>query len=893
MTRIWVSLFVCALGIQAAQQPSMWTAVRGVSEQDQQTKREGRPSVRVQPSASLGEAIVRSAPMRLTVGKSYELRGWLRTEGVEVRDLDRTPIATGASLSMASMPWDVHSESLGGNTDWKRVHLKFVATRAEDQIEIRVAVGGGFRGVAWAEGVTLDEIAGSALNPPPGAVTTFGPAYRYPRRGWVYLHIEGKPYERGFQHGNLMAREIEGYIDRCAAVLNSKDRKHGWQTGRTVANAVFLRGFDDEILREMAGIADGAAAAGAKYDGRKVDLTDIVAVNTATEIGLLAPASEITPTGLEGLGLKPPDYASAGKDPAVTERCSAFAATGKATRDGRMVIGHVTWWSLTLAEQTNIMLDVKPTEGHRVLMQSFPGGIQSGTDWYQNDAGVVLTETTIRQSPFNIVGTPVAFRARKAIQYGGNVDEVVQHLTERNNGLYTNEWLIGDAKNNEIAMYELGTYRTKLWRSSKNEWFGGTEGFYWGCNNAKDLNVRLEYAPDPRGETQYLPYLSTPRDRKWVELYGKNKGEIDEQFAFTAFRTPPLVAASTMDAKVTDSEMASRMMVWALLGKPNEREWVPNDWQKQMYERNEGLYASGYHLFQANPVAPPAAPAAPAVKETIAAAPVLKQVPEEKLWKGWILPASEAEEWIAIGSAFYREALSSNSPSDEITAWRLRIGRSPQSTRIAEAVLQFEAARQRLGDEAFLKLMDEYFQSHTTKTVSAADLPFAHSTVNATADEKRALQSSVFPKLSDALVVYGTEEEAGANRYAAEVLQAELNGMFESRVPLRKDFELTPEQAKSKTLIFVGRPAANSALRAFVPALGLKFDGASFEVNGKSFVHGRDGLMWAGVHPENRDALILVLAGNSPVETVRLATLPLADKVWQVTRAGKSVESGF
>src|ERR1022692_796282 len=24
-------------------------------------------------------------------------------------------------------------------------------------------------------------------------------------------------------------------------------------------------------------------------------------------------------------------------------------------------------------------------------------------------------------------------------------------------------------------------------------WFGGTEGFYWGDNNAKDLNVRLEY----------------------------------------------------------------------------------------------------------------------------------------------------------------------------------------------------------------------------------------------------------------------------------------------------------------------------------------------------------------------------------------------------------------
>jgi hypothetical protein len=29
------------------------------------------------------------------------------------------------------------------------------------------------------------------------------------------------------------------------------------------------------------------------------------------------------------------------------------------------------------------MLDVQPTASHRVLVQSYPGGIQSGADWYQ------------------------------------------------------------------------------------------------------------------------------------------------------------------------------------------------------------------------------------------------------------------------------------------------------------------------------------------------------------------------------------------------------------------------------------------------------------------------------------------------------------------------------
>ena len=172
----------------------------------------------------------------------------------------------------------------------------------------------------------------------------------------------------------------------------------------------------------------------------------------------------------------------------------------------------------------------------------------------------------------------MAFRARAAIQYSSNIDEVVQHLGTRNNGLYTNEWIIGDAKTNEIAIYDLGTNHTRLWRSSKNEWFGDTPGFYWGDNNAKDLTVRLEDYPDPQGDAGYIPYVPDPRDLAWQDLYRKYRGQIDEQFGFLAFRTAPLVSASTMDAKVSTSDMASHLMVWAAIGKPNQREWLPQKW---------------------------------------------------------------------------------------------------------------------------------------------------------------------------------------------------------------------------------------------------------------------------------------------------------------------------
>ena len=451
-----------------------WAVDRGSAVLDSSILREGHKSIRLEPGATSQDACVRLAPVNLTIGKRYELSGWVRTEDLAVRDLDRTPIAIGATLAMASMPFDVHAASLGGTRPWIRVSLKFVASRSQDQILLTAGEGGSFRGKAWFEGVHLDEIASSDEEwPARDAIQTFGPAYRYPAAGWIYLHIEGEPYERGYQHGHLMSREIPEYLKRCAAVLGSKEH---WDDYRTTANALFLRGFDRELLEEMRGIADGASDAGARWNDRRVDLLDIVVENTTIEMGELASAVSATPTGLEGLSLDAPPYSDPRRNSAK-DHCSAFAATGPATRDGKMVIGHVTWWPLTLAEQTNVMLDIKPASGHRMLIQSYPGGIESGTDWYQNDAGVVLTETTIPQTPFNPGGTPVAFRARMAIQYSNNIDDVVRMLRAQNNGLYTNEWIMGDAKTNEIAIFDLGTNHTKLWRSSKNEWFGNTPGF--------------------------------------------------------------------------------------------------------------------------------------------------------------------------------------------------------------------------------------------------------------------------------------------------------------------------------------------------------------------------------------------------------------------------------
>ena len=563
------------------------------------------------------------------------------------------------------------------------------------------------------------------------------------------------------------------------------------------------------------------------------------------------------------------------------------------------------------------MLDIKPESGHHMLMQSYPGGIESGTDWYQNDAGIVLTETTLRQTPFNVQGTPVAFRARRAIQYSASIDDVVKQLGTRSNGLYTNEWLIGDAKNNEIAMYELGTNHTKLWRSSKDEWFNGTAGFYWGNNNAKDMAVRMEYLPDPQGAPEYIPFVPAARDLAWQDLYGQYKGQIDEQFAFKAFDTAPLVYRSTMDAKVVSSAMANNMMVWSEFGRPNESVMAPS--RANSADPNHGLYPGGYYLMKAAPDTALRASIAANEKARLAAKPEETNKPEEankpapvsyrdetdKLWKGWVLPASGADTWFVAGSAAYYRTLQAEDVPEAVDAERIRYrglkleGDVPENRFRVEEIegeLFLDGLRRKMGDDPFLKLMRDYFAANTTKTVTAQSF-LATAKVRFTApdagnlnDAPAYLPDDIRDRLATAAIVYGTVREAGTNRYTAELLQKRYRDRYQREVPIYKDFEATDALLSHKDAIFIGRPETNSALAAWREKIGLDYQAAVFKVDGRTYSSERNALVFASKNPLDPLHMVVVYAGNSPLETARSVNAT-EEKPWFALEDGKAEDA--
>jgi hypothetical protein len=503
-------------------------------------------------------------------------------------------------------------------------------------------------------------------NPPPerfvpnaASIARYGPAYRYPQAGWTVLHIEGTPYERGYQHGRLMSTEIADMVKSLAAYRSPDAPSEGWRDQRMLVNSLFLRKYDAEYLEEMKGIADGAAAAGAKFEGRAIDLIDIASINSDIELAFLDNALDATAHGLEGKRFTAP--ASSRPKSKSADHCSAFAATGPATKDGKIVFGHITMWGLYHVRFYNVWLDIKPDRGHRVLMQTYPAGIMSGLDYYMNDHGLLVAETTISQTRFHVDGLPLASRIRRALQYSDSIDDAVKILKTGNNGLYTNEWLLADTNTNEIAMFELGTHKSRLWRSRDNDWYGGTPGFYWGCNNPKELEVRLETVPSLDDRPANVVFHPSERDQTWLRLYEEFKGKIDANFGFLAFTKPPLSAFPSCDAKFTTTDMSKRLLSYGLFGPPLGRVWDPTPDEKERHPMIRPLVPNDWALLSAEP--PTISDDKPAVAVDVAAGVsggthgVQVDAEQPAAWRGTLLPAADGDLWLAAAFADFERVV--------------------------------------------------------------------------------------------------------------------------------------------------------------------------------------------------------------------------------------------
>lgn len=396
---------------------------------------------------------------------------------------------------------------------------------------------------------------------------------REDKNGWIYVHLEGTPSQIGYQHGYHLAPEIDDCLKMFAYYFEKGSTQKDWKFFREAAERIFWPKLEKEYQEEIQGIVDGLVARGYKYD--KIDIT---VLNANIEL-----ASYYVPWLANKMKKDSMKSQAPGK-------CSAFIATGSYSEDGKIVIGHNNWSDYIVGERWNVIADIVPINGHRILMDCMPGFIHSGDDFAINSAGLLYTETTITQfKGFDENGIPEFMRARKAAQYASSIDDYIMIMTTNGNGAYANDWLVGDIKTNEIARLELGLKNYRVWRTF--------DGMYEGSNFPSDEKLTAE-------ETTFNPNDMTnsanSRKVRWAQLMVEKKGKINVELAKAMesehydpikknevingcvlcghvdrdprgapeWNSPPYFPTGAVQGKVTTAALAKEMKIWATMGHP-------------------------------------------------------------------------------------------------------------------------------------------------------------------------------------------------------------------------------------------------------------------------------------------------------------------------------------
>jgi hypothetical protein len=376
-----------------------------------------------------------------------------------------------------------------------------------------------------------------------------GHSHRFERAGWTYVHLQD------------------------------------WGFYRDASRTILWPHIDPEYQAELKGIAAGLAARGVK-----LDLWDVIAINAEMELGEYYVPWLDKQTDKQTGNQQHKDHASR-PVPKAPGDCSAFIATGSYTKGGKIVIAHNNWSSYADGERWVIVFDIQPAQGHRILMDGMPGMITSNDDFGINDAGIMVTETTISQfEGWDSNGKPEFVRSRKALQYANSIDDYLATMMEQDNGGYANDWLIGDRKTGEIAYLELGLKHTPVWRKK--------DGYFVSSNFPRDPGL----IKDETSGFNSNDMSSSPNARhaRWEQQMAANRGKIDvpmaEQFladhedsflhrqqadqrslcghvdaakdGIPIWDWGPYYPGGAVTGKATDSDMAAKMSFTARAGHP-------------------------------------------------------------------------------------------------------------------------------------------------------------------------------------------------------------------------------------------------------------------------------------------------------------------------------------
>ena len=316
--------------------------------------------------------------------------------------------------------------------------------------------------------------------------------------GWLQITIKGTPQQRGFAHGFLLHRQIEQAIQTLPFLVKHEietSYKHYLNVCKRTITPIVKEQYP-EFYQEIEAIIRGV-----KYQNPNTKVTTdlLVAWNAIMSM-----------------------YEYIHNKPQPKKRCSAFIATGTATKTGQIVMGHTTHTDLVSGALFNIILYMIPDKGIPFTMQTAPGCIASGTDWFLTESNIIGCETTIgdiKYRPiFDKTHHPYFCRIRQAMQYAHTLNQYAEIMTKNNAGDYACSWLFGNTKTNEIMLCELGLHETNV-QTKKN-------GIYYGMNSAMSAILRNQETSDQ--EFFDMTTSSGARNARFQQLFEKYNTKLDE-----------------------------------------------------------------------------------------------------------------------------------------------------------------------------------------------------------------------------------------------------------------------------------------------------------------------------------------------------------------------------
>jgi len=311
---------------------------------------------------------------------------------------------------------------------------------------------------------------------------------RYPKKnGWIRIQIWGNAFERGYAHGHLLAKELYHIREVILPFLVKTFYHVTYAEYEELCHTqVFenIRTEYPEYFEELSGIAAGS----------KMSIDFIIAWNCHLSMSSFFKREHKHKHKKK----HPKENTNDG------ERCSAFIAVGDATETGEIVMAHNTHSDFVSATTFNIILEIDPhskekkeeknPKPKKIKMQTAPGFIASGSDFFLCESGIIGCETTIGgmnyKPDFSCKKTPYFCRVRQAMQYADSLDDFVAYMKKGNAGDYACSWLLGHTKpeigpggtGQEIMLFELGLNMENIERK--------TNGVFYGMNAAISPEIR-------------------------------------------------------------------------------------------------------------------------------------------------------------------------------------------------------------------------------------------------------------------------------------------------------------------------------------------------------------------------------------------------------------------